>query len=353
MTFGLALLARLVLARRMSAWKASGRLREVIAIIGTGKAADRLRDEITQRDGSAVEVVGVYDDRQTRKASDCAEPDGTIGDLLELGKHRHIDRILVTLPWSAEKRLLEILRTLKNLAVEVALAPPDFGLRLPQRSIDFLSDLPIMVVADRPLRRWSLLLKMAEDKLLAALLLVFLGPLMALTALAIRIDSPGPILFRQERVGWNNKTFWVFKFRTMTWDPGASRQIQQTRRNDSRVTRLGGFLRKTSLDELPQILNVLRGEMSLVGPRPHAVSMRTENMLGDEIVAEYANRHRVRPGITGWAQVNGYRGATEHADQLRKRVEFDLHYIENWSVLFDVKILVMTIITVFARENAF
>ena len=178
---------------------------------------------------------------------------------------------------------------------------------------------------------------------------------MAIIAITIRLDSPGPILFRQRRHGLNNAEFEILKFRTMVAtpsDPGDGRR--QTQRNDTRITRVGNFLRRSSLDELPQIFNVLRGEMSLVGPRPHPTEMRTENRLGSEIVADYPHRHRVKPGMTGWAQINGYRGATQTAEQIRRRVTYDIFYIENWSLLFDIKILALTPIKMMLNnDNAF
>jgi polysaccharide biosynthesis protein PslA len=166
---------------------------------------------------------------------------------------------------------------------------------------------------------------------------------MASIAIAIKIDSPGPAFFRQRRHGLNNTEFEIYKFRTMIWHGDHSATgCHQTQRNDPRVTRVGRFLRRFSLDELPQLLNVLRGEMSLVGPRPHPTVMRTENRANEEIVALYSHRHRVKPGLTGWAQINGYRGATHTADQVMRRVEHDLLYIDKWSIFFDLKILILT-----------
>jgi lipopolysaccharide/colanic/teichoic acid biosynthesis glycosyltransferase len=193
------------------------------------------------------------------------------------------------------------------------------------------------------------------DKVLSALLLISILPLMVIIAVTIRLDSPGPVFFRQRRLGLNNVEFEIFKFRTMaSTGADASDGRWQTRRQDARVTRVGHFLRRSSLDELPQLFNVLRGEMSLVGPRPHPIRMRTENRLGSEIVPDYPHRHRVKPGMTGWAQINGYRGATQTVDQIKRRVEYDIFYIENWSILFDLKILALTPITmIFNNENAF
>ena len=205
-------------------------------------------------------------------------------------------------------------------------------------------------------RATPLKLKAAFDQVVAAVAIILLLPLLMAIAAAIRLDSPGPVIFRQRRHGLGHSEFVVFKFRTMTWAPqlNAGDGRTQTRRCDSRITRIGNFLRNTSLDELPQLFNVLNGSMSLVGPRPHPVAMRTQGRLCEDVVSDYARRHRVRPGITGWAQVNGHRGATETVEQLQRRVEHDLYYVEHRCFLFDLKILLLTPIRiVFDRGNAF
>jgi lipopolysaccharide/colanic/teichoic acid biosynthesis glycosyltransferase len=222
------------------------------------------------------------------------------------------------------------------------------------------------------MRRRDVLAKRAMDLCGSATLIVLLLPVWLLVALAIRLDSAGPLIFRQRRHAVNGREFDIFKFRTMRWNPPAARTaglvpageapvseaqvvagLQQTVRGDSRITRVGNFLRQSSLDELPQLFNVLRGDMSLVGPRPHAVDMRTENRLGSEITDTYVHRQRVKPGITGWAQVNGARGATDTTQQLRRRVELDLHYIDHWSLLLDLQILALTAREVLRRTNAY
>lgn len=212
--------------------------------------------------------------------------------------------------------------------------------------------LPVMLLADRPIKRWGAVLKSGADRVLAALLTLLLAPLLAGIALAIRLDSPGAVLFTQRRHGFNNSEFDIYKFRTMRVAT-AGVALQQTVRGDPRVTRVGRFLRKWSLDELPQVFNVLGGTMSLVGPRPHAVNMRTEQRLGHEITDIYPHRHRVMPGITGWAQINGARGATDTVAQLQRRITLDLHYVENWSPLLDLKILTLTFREVLRATNAF
>lgn len=215
----------------------------------------------------------------------------------------------------------------------------------------------VHLLADRPIKRWGAVAKAGEDLVLGGLLTVLLSPVLAAIAVAIRIDSPGPIIFTQRRHTLDNREFDIYKFRTMRWQGlgalSGAEPLLQTRRQDERVTAVGRILRAWSLDELPQLFNVLRGEMSLVGPRPHAVNMRTEDRLGHEITELYPHRHRIRPGITGWSQVNGARGATDTAEQLRRRVQFDLHYIDNWSLLLDLKILALTGREVLRRTNAY
>lgn len=355
-TFTLA--ARVLLARQLSRLESSGVLSQSIAVVGAGPIADRLIRHLLDKRPGKIELLGVFDDRGSRNDGRMFHPIGTIADLLELGKTRPIDWILVALPATADDRVLEIVHTLKTLSVPVGLAPESVGLKLPNQVINFVGQgLPVTMLADRPIRKWDAVIKKAEDLILGGLITLALLPLLAIVALLIRMDSPGPILFKQRRHAWNNSEFFIYKFRTMRWEPDSAQAaagvIQQTLRDDPRITRLGHILRKTSIDELPQLFNVLQGDMSLVGPRPHAVNMRTEQRLGHEIVDTYAHRHRVKPGITGWSQVNGSRGATDTVEQLRRRVELDLYYVENWSLWLDIRILFMTVITVLRGNDAY
>jgi len=194
---------------------------------------------------------------------------------------------------------------------------------------------------------------MCEDRVLSAILLLFALPLICIIAVAIKLDSPGPVFFRQRRYGFGGRVFEAMKFRTMYVAQSDQLGAQLTRRNDPRITRLGRVLRRTSLDEVPQLFNVLRGEMSLVGPRPHPLAAKAADVLYHEAIGHYALRHRVRPGITGWAQVNGWRGETETLVQLQKRVEYDLNYIEHWSLWLDIRILLRTAVCVFRNADVF
>jgi polysaccharide biosynthesis protein PslA len=202
--------------------------------------------------------------------------------------------------------------------------------------------LPVMTLFERPISGFDQVLKKIEDLLLSGFLILLASPLLLLIAIAVKLDSPGPIFFRQPREGFNNRKFSIWKFRSMRVEEGQTDSIRQAEKGDVRVTRIGRLLRRASLDELPQLFNVLSGEMSLVGPRPHAASTRAGDRLFGDIVATYAARHKVKPGITGWAQVCGWRGETDTEDKLVRRLEHDLYYIENWSVLFDLYVLVRT-----------
>lgn len=331
-----------------------GVLREVIAVVGSGPIADRLVHQL-QAQTRNIELLGVFDDKVKGAEAGMVARTGSVAELIELGKKRKIDWIVMTLPCTAEDRLRSIVQRLKSMAVPIGLCPQNVGLTLPCHHIDYVSDeLPVTLLADRPIRGWGVALKWAEDFILGGIITVALLPLMALIAIAIRIDSPGPVIFKQRRHAFNNSEFDIYKFRSMRWMPSLQNsELKQTSRNDDRVTRVGRFLRSSSLDELPQLFNVLRGQMSLVGPRPHAVNMRTEDQLGSEIIDVYAHRHRVKPGITGWSQVNGARGATHTMAQLRRRIELDLYYIEKWSLLLDLKILALTVREVIKRTNAY
>jgi Undecaprenyl-phosphate glucose phosphotransferase len=278
---------------------------------------------------------------------------GTVADLCKLCRHTPVDPIYVAMPLRAEEPLLEALNQLQCLPVDIRLVVAPLGYRLLNRRISYLHQLPMIHVADRPLGDWGRLVKRIEDFVVATVALTLLAPVMLLIAIAIKVDSPGPVLFRQKRYGFNNQLIEVLKFRTMRHDQCDANGSTLTMRNDPRVTRLGHFLRQSSLDELPQLVNVLRGEMSVVGPRPHAIEAKAADRLYQDIVTGYAARHKVKPGLTGWAQVNGWRGPTDTEDQIVKRVEYDLWYLENWSVYFDIKIIFTTIFVGFFGKNAY
>jgi Undecaprenyl-phosphate glucose phosphotransferase len=264
-----------------------------------------------------------------------------------------VDTVLVALPWSAGEQARAIVDRISMAPVDVYIYPGMNGLNLPLRRADRTFDLPLLMACTRPIVGWGALIKRVEDVALSLGLLIFISPVLLSIATAIKLTSKGPVLFRQRRLGYNNRVIEVLKFRSMYAHLGDADATQQALRGDKRVTSVGAWLRRTSLDELPQLLNVLRGDMSLVGPRPHALATTAGGLALEEAVPVYSSRHRVKPGITGWAQVNGYRGALDSVDKIVHRVNHDLYYIENWSLAFDLKILWRTARLVFADDNAF
>lgn len=274
-------------------------------------------------------------------------------NLEKLIRQEQVDQVLVALPWFAEGRIGAIVHRLRQLPVNVLLVPDMAAFRHAHNRIVDVSGIPMFNASELPLRGWSPLIKRCEDLVLASIALVLFAPLMALVALAIRLDSKGPVLFRQKRYGYNNRLIWVFKFRSMYTERTDANAERQTTRDDDRITRVGRFIRKTSIDELPQLFNVLAGSMSMVGPRPHATATKAAGIPFEEAVSEYSSRHRVKPGITGWAQINGYRGETDTLHKIKKRVEYDLEYIAKWSVWFDLYILFRTVPAVLLTKEVY
>jgi len=345
---------RYALWRRMQHWHRVGRLGEVVAVVGAGAIAQRLLRDFAANHAD-LRVIGVYDDEADHLPAHCMGHPirGTVDDLVNEARHLHIDTVIVALPMAADRQLAETLNRLCLVPVNVRLCPDAFGLRLGPVQASHIAGHTFLNVVDRPLSDWRLIAKEIEDRLLGAAILTMIAPLLLAIALLIKLDSPGPALFRQKRYGFNNRLIEVLKFRTMYADQSDANAEQLTRRNDPRVTRIGAFLRRTSLDELPQFLNVVRGEMSIVGPRPHALAAKAGTLLYQEAIKYYDARHRVKPGITGWAQINGWRGETETVEQIKKRVEHDLYYIEHWSILLDLKIIARTILGGFTGHHAF
>jgi polysaccharide biosynthesis protein PslA len=301
-----------------------------------------------------LELLGFADDRRSLPAR--FPRDRLIGDnqkLLKMIRDGEVDEVVIALPWSAAASIQRLLRMLTETAVRVSLATGPAIYELPNQQVEELGGIPVVRLADRPIRGLGGVLKRLEDIVLASLLLLLTLPLLLIVAMAIKLDSPGPILFRQPRVGFNDRPFEVLKFRTMYAGVTDIVGERQAIRKDPRVTRIGAWLRRTSIDELPQLVNVLKGEMSLVGPRPHAHGTTVEGRLFNEAVSRYAARHRVKPGITGWAQVNGWRGETEVMLKLEERLRHDLYYVENWSVWLDFVILARTLFVPIRDRNAY
>lgn len=353
---GLALLVLLpihaAVARAVTLARKRGRLGSQLILVGAGPQAAHFVHHVRRHD-PAVHVVGVFDDRRTRVPSEVAGCPvlGGLDDLFAFVRTRPVDQVVITLPQHAASRRLACLEKLRHLPIDVRLSPDLPGLEFGPKGIIEVAGLPLLRVFDRPLAGWPGLVKAFEDRLLAAAVLLFTGPLMLLIALLVRLDSPGPVLYRQHRFGFDNRPIRVFKFRTMYIERcDGDDSLTPARRHDPRVTRIGRFLRRTSLDELPQFLNVLRGEMSIVGPRPHAT---LQNERFANLIDGYLARHRVKPGITGWAQVNGLRGEVDTLAKMQERVRYDLHYIENWSLQLDLRIILRTFLVGFSHPNAY
>jgi len=339
-TLGCLVIGRLGVAA-LIAGDARRRLAPRAVIVGRASDAARVAALLERREGPGLRVLGF-----------AADPPGAQGDglaclgpveaALRLVRRGEVEQVVLALPWSAGERIREILDGLAEHPVQVRLAPdpmmPGFGAS------------PVVTVQDRPISGWGSLLKRVEDVVFALLLLAVFALPMAAIALAVRLDSPGPVLFRQRRVGFGNREFRMLKFRTMLHAPGAP--LLQAAPGDARITRVGAWLRRTSADELPQLINVLRGEMSLVGPRPHAPGTTAGGRRFEEVAARYAARHLVRPGMTGLAQVRGLRGPTETEDKLVARVRSDLEYIESWSLGLDLLIVAWTAVSVVRMKNA-
>ena len=338
-------------------WTREGRLDRRAVVVGGGDPGEHLVTALDRQKDSDVRLVGVFDDRgDDRAPMACAglHKLGTVDDLVEFARKTRVDLVIFSLPISAETRILQMLKKLWVLPVDIRLSAHTNKLQFRPRSYSYIGSVPVLDVFDRPIADWDVVMKWLFDKLVGSLALIAALPAMGLVALAIKLDSKGPVLFRQKRYGFNNELIEMFKFRSMYAEATDATAAKLVTRGDARVTRVGRFIRKTSLDELPQLFNVVfKGNLSLVGPRPHAVHAKAVDRLYDEAVDGYFARHRVKPGITGWAQINGWRGETDNDEKIQRRVEHDLYYIENWSVLFDLYILAMTPFALAKTENAY
>ena len=324
-------------------------LRSAVVVGATGDA-HRIVDTLKSQRWTGIQVRGWFS-----TSADTGRIEGArhLGDLHSLATYvetHGINQVWIALPLSAQDQIAIVLDTLRHSTVDIKLVPDLFGLQVLNQSIGRVAGLPVMNLRASPLDGNAHLVKALEDRVLAALILLAIAPLLAVIAIGVKLSSPGPVLFRQRRHGRDGKEIEVWKFRSMRVHEEAEGQVTQARKHDRRITPFGAFLRRTSLDELPQFWNVLQGTMSIVGPRPHAIA---HNHQYKEVVQHYMQRHRVKPGITGWAQVNGLRGETDTVDKMAARVEHDLYYMQNWSLVFDLKIIAMTVVKGFVGRNAY
>ena len=337
-------------------WNGNGQLDRRAVLVGGGAPASDLISALEHSHNVDVAVVGVFDDRDDERSPPMIGnllKLGNVGELVDFVRRARIDILIVTLPLAAEERLLQILKKLWVLPVDIRLSAYAQKLHYRPRAYSYIGNVPFLDVFDKPLGDWGRILKAIEDKLIAAIAVVVLAPVMLLIGLAVKLESKGPVLFKQKRYGFNNELIEVHKFRSMYHELADGDATRLVSKGDPRVTRVGRFIRKTSLDELPQFFNVLKGELSLVGPRPHATKAKAADQLYNDVVDGYFARHRVKPGITGWAQINGWRGETDTTEKLQRRVEHDLYYIENWSLALDLYILCKTPFALLNSESAY
>ncbi len=355
---GLALILslRLIMARLIRRWARNGRMERRALIVGGGPTAESLIRSIEQQPYNDIRICGIFDDRDDKRSPPIVAgyPKlGNISELIEFARIARIDMLIVSLPITAEKRVLSLLKKLWVLPVDIRLSAHNSQLQFRPRSYSFVGSVPMLDIFDKPINDWDSVVKRAFDIVFSLIGIVVFSPVMLATAVAIKLDSRGPVLFKQKRHGFNNEEIEVYKFRSMYADKSDPTAKKTVTKNDPRVTRVGRFIRKTSIDELPQFFNALFGSLSLVGPRPHAVAAQSHNLLYTEVVDGYFARHRVKPGVTGWAQINGWRGEMDTDEKIRMRTEYDLYYIENWSLWLDLKILLLTPIRLLNTENAY
>lgn len=353
----LLVLFRLSLRAAVLQWTREGKLKRRTVIVGGGPGAEELIASIHEGAENDIRLFGLFDDREDDRSPESVAgvPKlGRVTELIEFARQTRVDLVIVSMPLSAEKRLLEMLKQLWVLPVDIRLSAHMSQLRFTSKAYSYVGDVPVFDIADRPISDWNLVFKWIFDKIVALTAIILFSPVMLVTAIAIKLESKGPVLFKQKRHGFNNELIDVYKFRSMYTDRSDANASKLVTRNDPRVTKVGRVIRKASIDELPQFFNVLKGELSVVGPRPHALQAKADNKLYYEAVEGYFARHRVKPGVTGWAQINGWRGETDTIDKIMQRVHHDLYYIENWSILLDLYIVFMTPFSLLSKnENAF
>ena len=337
----------------LRALRSHGHNTRTLAIAGAGKLARQVAEGVREASWTGLKLAGFYDDRSpARLASGDGTPvrlEGNLNDLVDHARAGKVDYVYITLSLRGEKRIVELVEALADTTASVYLVPDFFVFDLLRARWSQIDGIPMIGIFETPFYGVDGWLKRLEDLVVGGVILAAIAPLMLAIAAAVRLSSPGPALFKQRRYGLNGKVVEVWKFRTMICCQDGP-EIVQARPNDARVTRLGAFLRRTSFDELPQFINVLQGRMSIVGPRPHAVS---HNEQYRKHIRGYMLRHKVKPGITGWAQVNGLRGETDTLDKMKRRIEYDMVYIRQWTLWLDLRIIFQTIASGFTNRNAY
>ena len=352
LAFLLMVMGRVVAFSFLRVARARGWNMKRVLIVGAGNLARDLLQRVESNPWTGFKVAAFFDENEAAATG----ADGGVPVLTDPAalaayvENESIAEVWVALPLRDEDRLQAVLEQLRHSTTDIRFVPDFFGYNLINHAITNIAGVPMIDLSSSPMQGFNRLLKAAEDYVLAAMILVATSPLAAVIALAVKLSSPGPVLFKQHRHGWDGQPFKVYKFRTMKVHAEPPGEVTQAKRNDPRTTPLGAFLRRTNLDELPQFFNVLQGRMSIVGPRPHAIE---HGEFYKDQVEGYMKRHKVKPGITGWAQVNGYRGETDTVDKMEKRVEYDLYYINNWSLGFDLRIILLTLVSSFRDAAAY
>ncbi|WP_254456605.1 undecaprenyl-phosphate glucose phosphotransferase [Deefgea piscis] len=339
-----------ILFRQFVLHPAQDHIKKVL-IIGANKPGQLLAKNIQQQSFLKMEFLGFFEDREVSRL-DGIKSEEIIGDLNDFSKYiceNPVHQIYITLPMTAQPRVMELLDHLKDSTASIYFIPDLFVFDLINARFDNVAGLPVVAICESPFLGFNGLVKRITDVVLSLIILMLIWPVLLAVAVAVKLTSAGPIFFKQKRYGEDGQSVLVYKFRSMTVMEDGD-QVVQAKKNDSRLTPIGGFIRKTSLDELPQFINVLQGKMSIVGPRPHA---NAHNEQYRKLIKGYMIRHKVKPGITGWAQVNGFRGETDTLEKMQGRIFYDLDYLRNWSVWLDLKIIWRTATGMFRDKNAF
>lgn len=343
------IISHLAVRKIASSLRKEGEVRSVV-IVGANDIGRKLAERILEYPYLLMEMRGYFDDRDKSRSHAVNMPLlGEISDVATYVREHNIQMIFISLPMSAQPRIRKLLDDLHDTTASIYFLPDVYIFDLMQARFDNVGGVPVVAICDTPFYGVDSVVKNISDFVLALLILILLSPLMLCIALAVKLTSIGPAVFKQRRYGLNGEEIIVYKFRSMKVSEDGS-HIIQAHKNDPRLTRIGAFLRRTSLDELPQFINVLQGRMSIVGPRPHAVA---HNELYRKLIRGYMLRHKVKPGITGWAQVNGLRGETQDLEKMQARIEYDLYYLQNWSLWLDLWIIMRTIWVVLRKDNAY
>jgi len=349
--FVLLLTNRKVVAYTLQKASQRGQMTESIVIVGANERAEKIITSIHGVPNANIAVLGVFDDRMRPMSALMQENFlGTTGDMLDFIRRHRVDRVVVALPWNTSDRTNALLSRLGTVPVRIDLVPNDMIWHYPNIDMERIGGVPVLTIVNSRVERQIGMIKRIEDIVISSIALLLLWPVLLIAAIGVKLGSKGPAIFKQQRHGFNNQVFEVYKFRSMRIQDDDGEGVKQATRHDARITRIGKFLRRSSIDELPQLFNVLKGDMSIVGPRPHAVQHNDEY---GAIIAQYFARHNVKPGITGWAQVKGLRGETDTVEKMHKRVDADLYYIEHWSLLLDMKVILMTAMTVWFHDTAY